>query len=168
MSPTLFHTLRQGTKSYRAGLLQAKVYRLLKVTTAQLLKPDGISTLDWALLGILADHRRGMQSKSLAAKLGVDAAFITVLVRALETQGLLTRSVDQHDRRIKIITLTRAGQSFVKRTDVRLRKGIRPLLRGISAKDLSTYLQVLIHIERNGGSIRTAHFAQDVELKLSQ
>lgn len=148
----LLHTLRQGAKTYRAGLLQAKVYRILKDETAKILKPAKISTLEWALLGALSDYRQGLQLKVLADKLGVEPAFVTVMVQALKKRGLVTRISHEHDKRSKVASLTEAGVVFIQRTEKMLRGDIRPLFTGINARDLLAYLRVLSAIEKNAAS----------------
>ena len=59
---------------------------------------------------------------SLLAVMGLDAAAMSGLLGRLEADGLLTRSVNPHDRREVLVTLTGAG--------VRLREQCLTALRG--------------------------------------
>lgn len=44
---------------------------------------------------------------------GTDAPYVTLIVNELEARGLVTRTPDAGDRRRKLVSLTRAGQSAV-------------------------------------------------------
>jgi DNA-binding MarR family transcriptional regulator len=51
-----------------------------------------------------------MNMRELASRLRVDASYITSIVDGLEVQGLVDRSVDPADRRVKILVLTPRGR----------------------------------------------------------
>lgn len=135
--------------SYRVGLLQAKAYRILKNYTGKLLAAYELSTVDWALLGLLHDHPKGMRSSILAQELGVEAPFITSLFGKLNTMGLVESKRDEKDSRAKILSLTAKGASSVEKIEKELRSAMKPLLSGSSIGDLLSYVSVLETIIEN-------------------
>ena len=129
--------------TYNTGLVQTKAYRVLKAETTRMLEPYKISTVEWAMLGVLNDNTTGLRFLPLAEVLGVEQSFVTVLTNKLKKRGFVQVVIDEHDRRHKWIILTPAGKQFVKKTEKIVRDGIRPILSGISHKDILTYLKVL-------------------------
>ena len=140
---------KQNRTTYRVGLLQAKAYRILKSRTTQLLKPLGISTTEWAFLGLLHDHG-SLRTKAAALELGVEAPFVTSLVLSLKKRGLVSDAKESKDIRAKSLELTEEGVSFVETTEKVIREGMRPSIRGAHMNDLLGYLSVLETIVNNG------------------
>lgn len=55
----------------------------------------------------------GAQPSALASLMGVTAGNVTQIINALETRGLIERSVDPNDRRKVMISLTAEGRAAV-------------------------------------------------------
>jgi MarR family transcriptional regulator, organic hydroperoxide resistance regulator len=66
---------------------------------------------DWIVLSALAAGPRQTQL-SLAQSLGLDKTTMTSLLDRMEARGLITRSVDSHDRRARIPELTGRGRQI--------------------------------------------------------
>jgi MarR family transcriptional regulator, organic hydroperoxide resistance regulator len=66
---------------------------------------------DWIVLSALAAGPRQTQL-ALAHSLGLDKTTMTSLLDRMESRGLITRSVDRHDRRARIPELTGAGRQI--------------------------------------------------------
>ena len=142
-------TASRARTTYRVGLLQAKAYRILKQNTHDVLKEFNISTIEWAFLGLLHDSPLGMRSSSLADELGVEAPFITQMMKSLKVTKFLDQHEDPNDSRARIIKLTKPGREFVDRTEIHLRNSMRPLVKGVSPQDLVSYLSVMESIIEN-------------------
>lgn len=72
----------------------------------------GVSATDLFALFKLDD---GVPMKELAARLGCDASFVTVVADALEKRGLIRREPSQRDRRVKNLRLTQEGVAAKER-----------------------------------------------------
>ena len=148
----LFKKIQTAVKNrttYRTGLLQDKAYRILKSFTTEALTSYKISTVDWALLGLLYDRSEGEKPSVLASELGVEAPFVTVLVAGLVERGYLEVRKNTHDSRSKTIFLTKDGRLFVATVEKDLRTKIAPMIAGIPTSDLIAYLSVLEKIIEN-------------------
>lgn len=144
-----FATLRYALTTYRLGLLQARAYRILKKSSSDHLVAVDISTLDWALLGLLYDEPKGYRLNKVAELLGVEAPFVTEMVKALKRKGYVEQITDAKDSRAKILKLSAKGKEFVPILDASLKKKLRFLLSGASPKDIYGYLKVLEIIIQN-------------------
>jgi DNA-binding MarR family transcriptional regulator len=147
-------SVARNRTTYRAGLLQAKAYRILKVRTNKELAriEKGISSIHWALLGLLHDEHDGMRPHEAALELGVEAAFVTALVAELRKKGFVTTKADASDNRSKRLCITEKGTAFVASAEPKLRGAMRPLLAGLSVTELSSYLVALEKIVKNSSN----------------
>jgi DNA-binding MarR family transcriptional regulator len=80
--------------------------------------------------------------RDLAERWGFDASFVTVMCDGLEAQGLVRRRVAEHDRRIKVVELTDAGEAAIDRV-TRLVYGQRAGYDALSAEEQATLAQLL-------------------------
>lgn len=142
---------RKNRATYRVGLLQAKAYRILKHRTGVVLAPHGISTMEWALLGLIYDAGQVRPSDS-AYELGVEAPFVTAMVASLSKKGLVLQEKDKEDSRAKVLFLTPKGKVFVEETETQVRAGMRSVITGAGAGDLLGYLSILEKIIENDES----------------
>jgi DNA-binding MarR family transcriptional regulator len=74
--------------------------------------------------------RQSMSMKELAAALGIDAPYATVVIDDLESQDLVRRRAHPTDRRAKIVGVTREGTVLARRADAILAtycRACRPL-----------------------------------------
>jgi DNA-binding MarR family transcriptional regulator len=142
-------TKQLGLSTYKTGLLHAKSYRILKNKTSFFLEPFDMSTIDWALLGLLFEQKEGLRLITIAETLGVEAPFITAMVDELEEKGYVSREADTKDKRAKIIKLTLKGRTFVPKIESDLRIEMKGLLKGLSLPDILGYLKVMESIIAN-------------------
>lgn len=79
---------------------------------------------------------------SLAGFLGCDASNVTGLVDRLEGRGLVERQSAQHDRRVKLLVLTEAGEALRKRLLARLMVP-PPSIAALSGTDLRALRDIM-------------------------
>ncbi len=142
-------TASKNHKTYQVGLLQTKAYRVLKRHTTKLLEPHSISSVEWAMLGLLYDAPKGMRLMNIADELGVEAPFVTTMNSKLSQRGFVTHTADPDDNRAKVVCLTKSGNGFVNETELYLRHEMKMLFKDISINDLLSYLQVLQKLIEN-------------------
>lgn len=146
--------------TYRAGLLQAKVYRALKCYTGEKLAPYGITTMDWAFLGLLQDNVEGMRLSALAEELGVEAPFVTVLFAKMRKMDLIDSKQDLKDSRAKNIFLTTKGKQFIPKIESIVYEEMKIFIEGISKSDLLTYITVLEQMKENSKKVTVKNSRQ--------
>jgi DNA-binding MarR family transcriptional regulator len=85
--------------------------------------------------------------RELAARLGVDPPYVTVMVDDLERRGLVERAPHPTDRRAKIVELTASGRRAVKRAERALDEP-PAALRALDPADLERLTELLSPIHR--------------------
>jgi DNA-binding MarR family transcriptional regulator len=83
-----------------------------------------------------------MTMRELAAALGTDPPYTTVVVDDLERRGLVTRTVRAGDRRSKIVAITPPGDEQARLAERILGDPPRPV-RGLPAEDLAALGRIL-------------------------
>lgn len=96
-------------------------------------------------LGILADllNADGIRQQDLAISAIKDKATITRGLQVLEAEGLVFRSIDQKDRRQKLIYITEKGQAFHQKIRPILLGRMSQLTQAIPPTDMKVCLSVL-------------------------
>jgi DNA-binding MarR family transcriptional regulator len=83
--------------------------------------------------------------RELAAHLGVDPPYVTVISRDLEARGLLTRTAHPTDRRAKLLTITPAGRKINDRA-ARVLNAPPAALAALPADELERLADVLARL----------------------
>lgn len=78
----------------------------------------------------------------IAEALGCDKSNVTGLISRLEARGLVARTTDQHDRRIKWLALTEDGRAVREMLREQILRG-QDVLSGFSEDDRATFLGYL-------------------------
>lgn len=145
-------TFLQYRKTYNAGLLQAKAFRILKKHTNTALQSVDISATEWGILGLLVNNPKGLRFSKIAVMLGVKAPFVTNSMIILAKKKLLVINTDTIDTRVKIATLNDTGRDFLKKTEPIVAKEIKRTFNGTSLRNLYGYVATLHGIVETYGA----------------
>lgn len=104
------------------------------------LDEQGLSPPLMATLHMLGDA--AMTMRELAEHVGLEPSNLTGIVDRLEARGLVERQSSPDDRRIKKVSLTRAGSSMRQRLVARLQQP-SPWMLQLSARDQQRLLLIL-------------------------
>ena len=126
---------------YIRRLQQIAVAVFLQETEAQ-----GVTPVQFAALQTVA-NTPGIDQRTLARSIGFDTSTIAGVVDRLEARGLMQRGPSSDDRRVRLLTLTDAGQALLRavipsmlRTQDRILEPLRPRER----EEFMRMLRVLV------------------------
>jgi DNA-binding MarR family transcriptional regulator/N-acetylglutamate synthase-like GNAT family acetyltransferase len=94
-------------------------------------------------------HRAGVTARELGADLGLDAGYLSRLLRGLREQGLVAETRSSEDGRRKLLHLTRAGETVFARLNARSREEIGAMLGALTARDRTRLVQAMETIEQS-------------------
>lgn len=140
--------LAKNHTTYDIGLIQAKGYRVLKQLSASVLKPEGLTTLERAIMGILRRAKTGVRASEIAKELGVQPPLVSRIIVRMEKNKWIHVSLGE-DRRERVITLTEKSKRDMVRIEKLVRAAMRPMLVGIATRDLVGYLRTLASLSEN-------------------
>jgi DNA-binding MarR family transcriptional regulator len=138
--------------AYSTALLQGKAYRVLNNSLTNILDKRHISIPAWKLLGQLHDKKL-LSSTKLAELLDVEMPMITRLVKELTLKKLVLTVPNTVDGRSKLVSITQKGSLFIEELEQPVKSMMKLLLKGVSYKDLVTYLHVLETIVDNNNDM---------------
>lgn len=94
----------------------------------------GLSREEWRLLLLLADAGQ-LTSLELSRRTTLDKVQVSRAAQKLETKGLITRSVSEIDRRLRIYTCTKEGQKFFAEVFPKVEAQASDILSSMDADD---------------------------------
>ncbi len=103
---------------------------------------ENVTPVQFGLLSAVLDEP-GCDQVTLAEKVGIDRTNIADVIRRLERRGLVKRVVNASDRRMRAVSLTEEGRSFVNRTHGRMQRAQERLLSPLGEKEREQFLTLL-------------------------
>ncbi len=116
----------------------------LKKHMAAVFKANGINLTAEQFLVMDALWNQGeMTQQNIAYIIQKDKNSVTQFIDNLEKKGLVVRSVDDSDRRVNNIKLSKTGMTMKENTKNVAIAAINDILEGIPEKDLKVFVEVL-------------------------
>jgi|SRR5690242_3706998 len=91
---------------------------------------------------------QGMEVRRLRARLDLDSGYVSRLLRGLEAEGLVRTGDAPDDARVRVVTLTRAGQRELALLNRRSDQAAQALLDGLSALQRAGLTSAMASVER--------------------
>lgn len=131
--------------TYHAGILQSSTHRLLQKYSDEILKPYGITKMQWMIIGsVLDEGEQGVSITDLAKKLDTTLSYLTNTINLLESKGILERTAHDKDDRVKLVTVNTKFLLKCKEIETHLRDHLRKVIyKDITPEEFLTYIQVL-------------------------
>jgi DNA-binding MarR family transcriptional regulator len=119
----------------------------LRQDLSALVARHGLSLPAFYALGeVERAFEKGCPMHHLGGRLTVSRANVTGLTDSLEQKGLVRRSVDKADRRVKLIQLTTAGRRILAVAGAEYDERLSVLLGGVRDRDKELLTQKLIEL----------------------
>ena len=90
----------------------------------------------------------GASLRDLRGRLGLDAGYLSRLIRSLEDEGLVRVSVDPHDSRLRVAELTRDGEAELAEQHRRANSVANSLLHGLDERQREELIGAIVAAER--------------------
>src|SRR5215210_5482873 len=90
----------------------------------------------------------GCEVRLLRNRLGLDSGYVSRMLRALETAGMVTVKASAADRRIRVARLTAAGRRERSALDKRSDEHAQALLTGLTAEQRERLVSAMRDVER--------------------
>lgn len=107
----------------------------------------GMSQAAWLTVAVAAKARTPLAQVELALRVGVEGATMVAMLDRLAKAGLILRTACADDRRVKRVTLTRAGEALYAKVRLEAAAVRRQLLAGVEAGQLEAATLLLERIQ---------------------
>lgn len=138
--------------TYQAGAVQAAMHRLLQKQSDQILKPFGLTKMQWMIIGSVLDAgSKGARISDLAETLGTTIPYLTTSINLLESRGMLARKANDKDSRSKLVTVSPSFLPKCKTIEAELRDGLRKAIYSrVDPVEFSIYIKVMYELMEVG------------------
>lgn len=123
-------------EQHRFGMQLTQLSRAWRAELDRRLAELGLSQARWLVLLHLARNTEKPTQGELATSVGVENPTLARLLDALEAQDLIERQLDQHDRRIKKISLTPTALGLIERIEAIATAVRTEVFAGLSEQDI--------------------------------
>jgi DNA-binding MarR family transcriptional regulator/GNAT superfamily N-acetyltransferase len=93
------------------------------------------------------DHREGLTAAGLGRDLGLDAGYLSRILKKFETKGILERLPSAEDGRQSLLALTPAGRAAFAPLNAESQKQIAALLAPLTAEDRAAVVEAMARIQ---------------------
>lgn len=134
--------------TYQAGVLQASTHRLLQHYSDKILKPYGITKMQWLIIGVVLDARPGgTRITDMAKRLNTTVSYLTTTTNLLESKGMLLRTDSGKDNRSKLVTIHPDFAPRCQEIETTLRRALRTSIYAtVDPAEFRVYMKVLAQL----------------------
>jgi MarR family 2-MHQ and catechol resistance regulon transcriptional repressor len=122
------------TSGIQLWLVLIKAYHSLLGFTAETLKESGLGDSEFRILEALL-HKGPLPVNTIGPRVFLTPGSISVAVDRLQKTGLVTRSEDAKDRRVRVVSLTPKGRKLIERVFAAHAEQINALAEVLSPKE---------------------------------
>jgi len=126
-----------------------RVHRLCREAVTVAVEPLGLTECRWTALVHINMNGEGLTQLALANSLGIEMPSLTRTLKQLEEQLLITRCVDEHDKRSKKLYFTAQGRIILLSLKETIADVKSQLYSGLSDVQLDEMAHTLIKMEKN-------------------
>ena len=126
----------------RPGFMIRRVHQIAVALFIKETGRLGVTNTQYGILFVLK-HRPGIDQISVANLLGLDRSTTAMVLKKLEQEGLVVRSVGAHDRRRHSMQLTRSGEKLLSQLAEPARKAQARALSAFTPREQARFLQLL-------------------------
>ena len=121
------------------------IRRLQQIAVAIFLQetePHGITPVQFAALQTVC-NAPGLDQRTLARSIGFDTSTTAGVIDRLEARGLLQRNACADDRRVRLLTLTPAGQALLAQVVPAMQRAQIRMLEPLPRADRAEFMRML-------------------------
>lgn len=140
----------------RPGYLVRRLHQIHVAMFLDKVADGSMTPIQYGLLSILAT-RPNIDQFTIGEELGLDRANVAGILKRLEARKLITRIVDEENRRRKLCVATSKGIALVKQHESAMKDCQIQLLSPLSAEERKIFMGLLSRlVEKNNESSRTS------------
>lgn len=114
-----------------------------------IIKPMGLTRVEWQLLGYLSASNCELTQKQLIILIDNDPAFIARALDKLTIKKLIRRKINPDDKRQRYVLLTAKGKPIAKKLYEHSKEINAKLVRGLSKGEINMLEKLISKVEDN-------------------
>jgi DNA-binding MarR family transcriptional regulator len=121
------------------------IRRLQQIAVALFLQETatlGLTPVQYGAL-LTVRHHPGVDQRTLAGLMGLDTSTTAGVVDRLDARGLLRRNASPQDRRVRLLSLTDAGEALLMEATPLVNKAQSRILAPLAPHEQATFMRML-------------------------
>ncbi|MFN9746958.1 MAG: MarR family winged helix-turn-helix transcriptional regulator [Betaproteobacteria bacterium] len=119
-----------------------RLHQIAVAVFLQELEPHGLTPVQYAALQAVA-NTPGTDQRSLARTIGLDTSTLGGVIDRLEARGLVQRNASPDDRRVRLLTLSRAGGELLAQAVPAMLRAQERMLEPLPARERTAFMRML-------------------------
>jgi DNA-binding MarR family transcriptional regulator len=141
--------------SHRPGFLLRKAHQVAVAIFSEEIGNLTLTPPQHNVLSALTANP-GCHQTELGRIVGYDRATVGALLAGLETRELVERKGSEHDKRLKTLTLTRAGRQLLRASNTAMDRINRRILEPLAVHERPLFIALLARIAFSGSQAKAA------------
>lgn len=135
--------------SFSIGLRLKQINGIIISDINRMLKKYDLTFSQNELLQFLRANGGSLPQKAIESEFGIAHTSVITLLKRTEKKGFITVTVDENDRRRRIVTLTDKGAPFFEETMKQKEKHDALTMQGFTNEELETFIELLDKLYAN-------------------
>jgi DNA-binding MarR family transcriptional regulator len=132
-----------------------RLHQIAVAIFLQEVEPTGLTPVQYAVLQAVS-NTPGVDQRTLAGTIGQDTSTIGGVVDRLEARGLLQRNASPDDRRVRLLTLTDAGQALLARAVPGMRRAQERMLQPLPERERAEFMRMMQVLVKSNNELSRA------------
>jgi MarR family transcriptional regulator, lower aerobic nicotinate degradation pathway regulator len=132
-----------------------RLHQIAVAIFLQEVEPTGLTPVQYAVLQAVS-NTPGVDQRTLAGTIGQDTSTIGGVVDRLEARGLLQRNASPDDRRVRLLTLTDAGQDLLAQAVPGMRRAQERMLQPLPERERAEFMRMMQVLVKSNNELSRA------------
>jgi MarR family transcriptional regulator, lower aerobic nicotinate degradation pathway regulator len=132
-----------------------RLHQIAVAIFLQEVEPTGLTPVQYAVLQAVS-NTPGVDQRTLAGTIGQDTSTIGGVVDRLEARGLLQRNASPDDRRVRLLTLTDAGQALLAQAVPGMRRAQERMLQPLPERERAEFMRMMQVLVKSNNELSRA------------
>lgn len=129
----------------RPGFLIRRLHQIHCALFLEETKDFNVTPVQYSMLSVLQEHGE-MDQLTLALRVGLERTSVAEVIPRLEERGFLERRVNEDDKRMKLVKISRKGKNLLKKMHVSAERAHQRTIEALDAKDQEAFMQHLVKL----------------------
>ncbi|GAA3707710.1 MarR family transcriptional regulator [Oceanisphaera sediminis] len=148
----------------RPGFLIRRAHQIHQALFLEECSEFNLTPIQYGVLTELFDHP-GPDQITLARELGIDRTNVADVLQRLEKRGFIVRKTAEHDRRMKLVSLTSEGKEVLMAMFDSMKESQKKLMAPFSEEEKATFISLLLRLVTENNHLGRTDFNPQTRIK---
>lgn len=127
----------------RPGFLIRRLHQIHCALFLEETKDFNVTPVQYSMLSVLEEHGE-MDQLTLALRVGLERTSVAEVIPRLEERGFLERRVNEDDKRMKLVKISRKGKNLLKKMYISAERAHQRTIEALDVRDQEAFMHHLL------------------------